>query len=94
MDFSRNTIISSTDMNHECTLAHPDLVSRYIGKEIKYGALHDPFSELPFPCHIPPRLTRDKPNFTDTRVILNLNFPKGQSINDMVPTDEYIKFLL
>ena len=45
---------------------------------------------FPFPCHFSPCLTRDKPNSKSRRVILDLSFPPGQSVNDGVPKDKYL----
>ena len=66
-----------------------DHVSKYISEEIKYGAIWGPFKELPFPCHVSPFLSRDKPNSNSRRVILDLSFPVGKSVNDRVPKDQY-----
>ena len=44
----------------------------------------------PFDCHISPFVTRDNPNSDKRRVILDLIFPPGQSVNDGVTRDEYL----
>ena len=45
--------------------------------------------EPPFPCHVSPFLTRDYSYSTNRRVILDLSFPVGQSVNNKVPKDKY-----
>ena len=49
-----------------------------------------PFQKLPFDCHVSPFLTREKPNSETRRVILDLSFPVGQSVNSGVPKDKYL----
>ena len=44
----------------------------------------------PFNCHVSPFLTRDKPNSDERRVILDLGFPPGQSVNYGIPKDKYL----
>ena len=90
LDFDRRVILKSTDINHTSALKHSDHVSRYFSEEIKYGAIWGPFKEPPFPCHISPILTREKPNSSNRRVILELSFPVGQSVNDGVAKDKYL----
>ena len=65
-------------------------MQKYIETEIKYGAIIGPFEEHPFPCHVSPFLTRDKPNSGNRRVILDLSFPPGRSVNDGVQKDIYL----
>ena len=59
-------------------------------EEIKYGAILGPFKQLLFHCHVSPFLTRDKPNSNNRRVILDLSFPPGSSVNAGVPKDKYL----
>ena len=44
----------------------------------------------PFPCHISPFLTRHKSNSDNRRVIVDLSWPGGQSLNDGVKKDRYL----
>ena len=44
----------------------------------------------PFPCHIFPFLTRDKPNSSNRGVILDLSFLAGQTANDAVANYKYL----
>ena len=90
LDFDRSKILQSTYDNHSSALKFPDHVQNYIETEKKYGAILGPFQEFPFPCHISPFLTRDKPNSDNKRVILDLSFPQGKSVNDGVSKDIYL----
>ena len=49
-----------------------------------------PFKEFPFPCHVSPFLTREKPSSANRRVIFYLSFPVGQSVNNGVARDKYL----
>ena len=71
-------------------LQFPNHIQNYIDTEIKYGAIIGPFEEYPFPYHVSPFLTRDKPNSSNRRVILDLSFPPGRSVNDGVQKDIYL----
>ena len=86
----RSRCLYSTYDNHASAVKFPDHVHNYITTETKYGAILGPFDEYPFPCHVSPFLTREKPNSANRRVILDLSFPVGQSVNDGVAKDKYL----
>ena len=90
LDFNRSMELHSTEVNHNSALTYPDHVSQYISEEIQYGIIWGLFKQLPFPCHVFPCLTRDKPNSNDRRVILDLSFPADHSVNDGVEKDKYL----
>ena len=90
LDFDRSQSLQSTFINHASALQFSDHVDKYIQTEIDYGAMIGPFKELPFHCHISPFLTREKQNSVNRRVIVDLSFPVGQSVNDGVPHDRYL----
>ena len=70
--------------NHFSALQYPEAIQQYLDKEKAHGAILGPFSDIPsVNFHCSPMLTR--PKDTDKRrVILNLSYPKGQSLNDNV----------
>ena len=90
LDFNRTVQLTSTETNHYSALQYPDHVSKYLQEEIQHKAIIGPFQQMPFPCHISPFLTRDKPNSTNRRVILDLSFPLGHSVNEGVPKNKYL----
>ena len=90
LDFDRRIALQSTEVNHNSALKYSDHVSKYIQEELQYGAVLGPFKQLPFPCHVSPFLTRAKPNSTNRRVILDLSFPPGNSVNAGVSKDKYL----
>ena len=91
LDFNQAGLLQGSSVNHSSALKFPDHVQNYIETEIKYGAIIGPFEEYPFPCHVSPFLTRDKPNSSNRRVILDLSFPSGKSVNDGVQKDIYLE---
>ena len=90
LDFDREVILQSTFFNHASPVKYSDHVSAHIQTEMQYGAIYGLFAQPPFQCHISPFLTRDKPNSDKRRVILDLSFPSGHSVNDGVPKDKYL----
>ena len=90
LDFDRSQSLQSTFNDHASAQQFPDHVDKYIQTEIDYGAMMGPFQRLPFDCHISPFLTREKQNSINRRVIVDLSFPVGQSVNDGVPQDRYL----
>ena len=90
LDFDRSKAFQATYTNHASALQFPEHVTNYITTEIEYGAILGPFEEYPFPCHISPFLTRAKQNSVNRRVILDLSFPVGKSVNDGVAQDRYL----
>ena len=90
LDFNRTVQLTSTETNHYSALQYSDHVSKYLQEEIQHKAIIGPFQQMPFPCHISPFLTRDKPNSTNRRVILDLSFPLGHSVNEGVPKNKYL----
>jgi len=77
--------------NHRSALAHPAHVTRYIQKELEHGAMLGPFSAPPFQqYHVSPLMTRPKKDSEERRVIVDLSFPTGSSVNDGIPKDYYM----
>ena len=90
LDFDRFRCLFLTYENHASAVKFMDHVGNYISTETKYGAILGPFEAYPFPCHVSPFLTREKPNSANRRVILDLRFPVGQSVNNGVANDKYL----
>ena len=70
--------------NHFSALQYPVAIQQYLDKEIEFGAILGPTPVIPSPqFHCFPLLTRPKDQ-DKRRVILNLSYPKGSSLNDNV----------
>jgi hypothetical protein len=78
--------------NHAGATDHADYVTRYIEEEISLGVMAGPFASNPFnrPLHISPLNTVPKKDPTQRRVIADLSFPSGMSVNDGIPKDTYL----
>ena len=75
--------------NHKSACQCPEGVSRYFKREVDKKAIVGPFTKSPFVnTHFPPLLARDKPD-GGVRVIVDLSWPKGASVNSCIPSDTY-----
>ena len=65
--------------NHASATAHARTINDYIKKETAHGALHGPFRKPPFTPWMTcsPMMTREKPDTTERRVIVDLSYPDG-----------------
>ena len=68
-----------THYNHPSANKHADAIREYIRKETSMGALYGPFSAPPFTpwMAVSPLMTREKPDSTERRVIVDLSYPNG-----------------
>ena len=83
-----------SNKNHKGAAEFPDQLQKYIKKEIDYAAVMGPFESIPFSDNIgiSPLSTRPKKGSQDRKVILDLSFPIGKSVNDGIPKDSYLGF--
>lgn len=80
----------STNVNHPSANAHLKAVREFVDTELQYDALLGPFDEEPFQpwFQISPLMTRAKKGSSERRIIVDLSFPNGTSVNDGIdPTD-------
>ena len=76
--------------NHASADAYPDHVHHYIQTESTYQAILGPYAEPPFSFfHTSPLMTRPKKNSDKRRIIMDLSYPAGTSINSGIPQGEY-----
>ena len=75
-----------TFTNHPSALAHADEVDRFINKELELGAMLGPFPDPPFKewTQTSPLMTIPKKDSHRRRVIIDLSFPLGRSVNSGV----------
>ena len=78
--------------NHKGATEYPQALQKYIEKEPSHGAVLGPFIKIPFESRvgISPLSTRPKKDSTERRVILDLSFPWGCSVNDGIIKDNYM----
>ena len=83
--------LQSEGKNHASAAAFPQDVEHYIATELGHAALLGPFAGPPTnTCHYSPLMTRPKRDSRFRRVIIDLSWPKGYSMNDGISRTEYI----
>ena len=91
LDFDRNSILESHSDNHTSAKNYPQDVQTYLEEEIQYNAILGPFDNPPLDdLHTSPFMTREKSNSTNRRVIIDLSFPQGRSVNVGSAKDIYL----
>ena len=91
LDFNRNSQLQCEGGNHSSAIQYPKDVEAYIQEETKYGAILGPFKENPIESsHTSPFMTRNKPNSDRRRVIIDLSWPLGASVNAGIDKDTYL----
>ena len=93
INYCGDKIPSSVAKNHPTAEEFPEAVENYIQIELKHGALIGPLKEIPFcqavisPLHSVPK---SKHNTAQRRIVLDLSFPPGASVNDGIPKESYL----
>ena len=97
LDFNKNVKLSHKLGNHGSGNKYPTDIEAYVAEEIEHNAILGPFDIPPITdLHVSPFMTREKPGAPHRRVIIDLSFPAGESVNTGVDPDQYLglKFLL
>ncbi len=78
--------------NHSSANKYPVGMDTYFRQEILEGNMLGPFKTNPFssPIFISPLCTVYKKDSIECRVITDLSYPKGNSINDLIPKGKYL----
>ena len=91
LDFNRNSQLHCEGGNHSSAIQYPKDVEAYIQEETSYGGILGPFKENPIESsHTSPFMTRNKPNSDRPRVIIDLSWPLGASVNAGIDKDTYL----
>ena len=91
LDFDRKTHIVSEEINHKSATQYPSHVDFYLEEEIRHGAMLGSFPEPPIHnLHTSPFMTRDKSSSDKRRVIIDLSWLLGNSVNSGVTPDKYL----
>ena len=91
LDFNRSCVLNHEQGNHKSAADFPADVDAYIEEELHYGALLGPFPKHPIPeGHCSPFMTRAKPNSDRRRVIVDLSWPPGASVNAGIDKTSYL----
>ena len=91
LGFNRQCLLRHDTINHKSAIECPKDVTKYIEEEKSFGAIIGPFQKPPIDnLHYSPFMTRHKPNSDTRRVILDLSWPRGESVNTGVEKDGYL----
>ena len=82
LDFNRSCPFIHESGNHKSATEFPNDIDAYIAEEVKYDALLGPFESHPIASgHCSPFMSRSKPNSDRRRIIIDLSWPLGASVN-------------
>ena len=91
INFDRDQPLVSTPHNHPSATRYSADIDFYIETELGFGALAGPFDGPPIThTHLSPLMTRPKKDAKFCRVIMDLSWPPGLSVNDGVDSDFYV----
>ena len=77
--------------NHPSAVRFPDTIDAFLSTEIEYAATAGPFLHNPFPTPLQTSPLQTVPkDGSKRRVVLDLSFPQGTSVNDGIPTDSFL----
>ena len=85
----KNHTLIAEKINPKSALDFPQDVNTYLQEEIQEGVILGPFAEPPCALHTSHFMTRDKPGSQNRRVIIDLSWPKGTSVNAGVDINHY-----
>ncbi len=78
--------------NHKGALAYPSMIEKYIIKELQEGSVMGPFHNNPFSSKTvySTLTTVEKTDSVDRRIVMDLSFPTGKSVKDMINYSKYL----
>ena len=89
--YKATTLPTSTLKNHGSAIAEPDLIQSYLDRECGLGATCGPFSANPLCTDLtisPLQIAHSRSG--KSRVVFDLSFPSGFSVNNGIPKDSYL----
>ena len=78
--------------NHQSAEKYPEHVKTYFHNEKQHGAIFGPYSEPPSGTntHTSPFMSREKPDSDNRRIIIDLSWPIGASVNKFIAKEVYL----
>ena len=91
-NYQSDTLASFSFRNHPSAVKNSAYLSTYVAKELSYQSEFGPFRCNPFntDCVISPLLCVPNRNSVELRVVHDLSFPEGSSVNDGIRSDQYL----
>ena len=93
LDFNKNNKLSYDERrNHKGAKDYPEFIQRYLKKECSASRIAGPFAVNPLsvPLAVSPMNTVPKASMDERRVIVDLSWPIGLSVNDGISKDSYL----
>ena len=91
LDFNRLSPLQWEGQNHKSAIEHLRDTEAYIAEEKGFNAIVGQFKDHPCPNgHISPFMSREKPDSSNRRVIIDLSWPLGQSVNSGIDKTTYL----
>ena len=83
--------LESGEINHSSAMKYPAHVETYLTTEMSQKAIYGPFQDPPYgeTTHISPFMSRDKADSETRRIITDLSWPLGASVNHFTPHNIY-----
>jgi hypothetical protein len=90
--YSSDSLPHPSGINHKGGLNYADHVDEFISKEVSLGAALGPFNSNPLflPLQLSALNTVEKHDSMERRIILDLSFPEGSSVNAGIVKGEYL----
>lgn len=93
LDFDKSRELSLNERrNHKGARDHPKFIDKYLQRECDAERIAGPFRKNPFsvPLIVSPLNTVPKDSVDERRVIVDLSWPSGLSVNDGISKDSYL----
>ena len=91
LDFNRNYPLNHETGNHKSAIEFPNDIDAYIEEELKYDTLLGPFESHPIASgHCSPFMSSAKLNSDRRRIIIDLSWPLGASVNAGIDKTSYL----
>ena len=91
VNFDRYSPLLSTLENHPSATMYQGDIEHYVATKLRHQALAGPFKGPPVTTfHVSPLMTRTKKDSDKRRVIVDLSWPDGASVNDGITDELYL----
>ena len=77
--------------NHKSATSNPKAIQKFVKKGLADNSIMGPLNDIPFSKFVvSPLGSVPKTDSSERRTIMNLSYPKGSSVNDVIPKDSYL----
>ena len=94
LDFphEKSSCLNSTEDSHASAKNFPSHVQTYLDTEIEHKAIFGPYKDPPYgkSTHVSPFMSREKPDSDNRRIIIDLSWPLGASVNSFTTSNVYL----